>query len=326
MGGHLLVGAVDPRFVPAGGGDAGLEIVADELGGGTAIEGESVDVTADPVGQSLGPAGLGVGVVGGAQGRDEDLGWADLAGHRDHHVHGLTGIVDEQLVAGDMGLAHGGRHPPAPVGVEVAEPAVAVSVGMPPAILLPEQHQGDAGAAQLGMDLGPVGQRAQCLRGREGRQEKPALKGGIIQVGRYWPGNADHRCPAQVLGDRIAADPDGLGDQAIGLTADMLEAENLSNLSHGQSLCWHGTPRQLLGETLLKVDDCPCTLVTRPGLRVAGLPRNGWLVSVGIGGWNGSESPAALPRNTQHDPLESVAHPILLARQWCAIVVVSARR
>jgi hypothetical protein len=35
--------------------------------------------------------------------------------------------------------------------------------------------------------------------------------------------------------------------------------------------------------------------------RVAGFNRNGWLVCVGSTGWNGSESPAALPRIPQTD-------------------------
>ena len=51
--------------------------------------------------------------------------------------------------------------------------------------------------------------------------------------------------------------------------------------------------------TVPSVNDCSRTVPPPDPLRVAGMHRNQWLASVGITGWNGSESPADLRRNTQ---------------------------
>lgn len=46
------------------------------------------------------------------------------------------------------------------------------------------------------------------------------------------------------------------------------------------------------------VNDCSRTALTPAPSGVAGMRRNHWLASVGITGWNASESPAGLRRNT----------------------------
>ena len=53
----------------------------------------------DRVGQRLGPARLGISVVGGAEHRDKELRRADLTGDPVDYRHGLAGVVDEHLVA-----------------------------------------------------------------------------------------------------------------------------------------------------------------------------------------------------------------------------------
>jgi hypothetical protein len=80
-----------------------------------AEEGEGVDVAAHPVGQPLAPPHLGVGQAGGAEHGDEDLRRPFSAGGRVDHRQRLPGEVDEQLVAGEMGLAHRRRHAAPPV-------------------------------------------------------------------------------------------------------------------------------------------------------------------------------------------------------------------
>jgi hypothetical protein len=50
------------------------------------------------------------------------------------------------------------------------------------------------------------------------------------------------------------------------------------------------------------LDDCPQTAPPTPS-RAAGLPRNRWLVCVGITGWIRSECPAALRRNAHLEKL-----------------------
>jgi hypothetical protein len=66
---------------------------------------------ADPVGQCLRPARLGIGVTGGTHYRDEDLRRADLAGAAVDRFDRLAGIVDKHPLAGGVRLSHGRRQP-----------------------------------------------------------------------------------------------------------------------------------------------------------------------------------------------------------------------
>src|ERR1700744_1583819 len=50
------------------------------------------------------------------------------------------------------------------------------------------------------------------------------------------------------------------------------------------------------GSSMPSLDDCPQAVPPTPS-RAAGLPRNRWLLCVGITGWIQSECPAALRRN-----------------------------
>ena len=118
MGRHLGVGAIDLGIVEASLGDARLEVVGNDLTGNAAEEGEGPAMGADPVGQGLAPGRLGICVAGGAEDGDEDLGLADLAGGAVDHLESCAGVIDEHLVAGHMGLAHGRREPSFPVPVE----------------------------------------------------------------------------------------------------------------------------------------------------------------------------------------------------------------
>lgn len=97
MAGGIGIGPVDHRLVKAGPGDAGLEIVAHSLPGRATEISKCPNVRGDPVRQALAEAGLGVGVVRGAEHGDEDLRAAHLAAEPVNHLHGVAGIVDEQL-------------------------------------------------------------------------------------------------------------------------------------------------------------------------------------------------------------------------------------
>ena len=97
---------------------------------------------ADPVRQGLCPGRLGVGEVRRPQHADEDLRHAHLAGERVGDRHLLAGIVDERLVPGDVGLAHGRRQAAFEFPVQLAEPAVAVALRMDGVVLLPQDQPG----------------------------------------------------------------------------------------------------------------------------------------------------------------------------------------
>src|ERR1700677_4163753 len=53
------------------------------------------------------------------------------------------------------------------------------------------------------------------------------------------------------------------------------------------------------GNSMPSLDDCPQTTPPNPS-RASGLPRNWWLLCVGITGWLQLECPAALRRNRHH--------------------------
>ena len=141
------------------------------------------------------------------------------------------------------------------------------------------------------MNAGPDRLRPQRLGGREGRHEEPALQRGVVQLRRHRPGDAHHAGTAQVLGNRVAADADHGRDLVAALATDVLETKNLSNLTHRQSLAWHGGPRCHSGTTLPWVDDCSRTAPPAP--------TQGRLECLGMGGWLASESPAGIRRNAR---------------------------
>ena len=124
MRGEILVGAVDAGLVAARRRDAGLEVVAHHRAGNAADGVEGVDVRADPLRQRLAPAGLGVGVIGRPQHRDEDVSASLLTGRGVEHRHRVAGPIDEQLLAGSMRLPHRRRDRLQPIPIELAEVTV----------------------------------------------------------------------------------------------------------------------------------------------------------------------------------------------------------
>jgi hypothetical protein len=77
---HLGVGPIDLRLVETGFDDGNFGIVRHQQFGYAAERCEGSGMGADPVGQRLGPARLGIGEVGSAQDRDRNLRRADLTG------------------------------------------------------------------------------------------------------------------------------------------------------------------------------------------------------------------------------------------------------
>jgi hypothetical protein len=151
-------------------------------------------------------------------------GSAHVPGEPVEHRHGIASEVHEQLFAGCMGLPHGRRDPVAPFDVEIAEPAVAVAVGMKAPVFLPQQRQRHAAATQLGMDMRPLRQRLRPRWVVARRRKQLALQRRVVEIVRYRPGDADHRSAADVLSDRRATNPDRSGDHPIARFTDILQA------------------------------------------------------------------------------------------------------
>lgn len=58
------------------------------------------------VAEALAPGGLAIGIAGSPQHRHKDLGLANLTGARVHNRHCGAGIINKELVTGQMDLAH----------------------------------------------------------------------------------------------------------------------------------------------------------------------------------------------------------------------------
>jgi hypothetical protein len=90
-------------------------------------------------GQRLAPARLRIGQARGAEHGHEQVSLPDLARQPiDHHRDRVAGIVDEQLVAGRMGLAHSHRQLGRPAAVKIAETAVAIPIRMAGDVFVPQ--------------------------------------------------------------------------------------------------------------------------------------------------------------------------------------------
>src|SRR5206468_5073077 len=92
----------------------------------------------------------------------------------------LSGVIDEQLGAGAMDLAHREAAAPEPAAVDLTELGVAVAVRMLLEIFEMEQFEGDAGPAPLGMQVGAVGDGA-MIRGRSRRSVDPRVQDVVAE-------------------------------------------------------------------------------------------------------------------------------------------------
>ena len=158
---------------------------------------------AGPVRQSLRPGRLGIGEVRGAEHADENLRLADFARRRIDDADPLARIIHERLFPGDMVLAHHRSEPPFESAKQIAEPAVAIALGMDLSVFLPENHHRDARTFQLARQLRPVRLNPSPLAGRDRGAAKELefqrLLGDVVRQGPLQPGR---RRPFQIVLDR----------------------------------------------------------------------------------------------------------------------------
>ena len=112
--------------IATGTGDSGLQVVRDQQLRHATEEVQHALVQADPVGQRLGPGGLGIGVAGGPEHPDKDLGLPYLTGVAIDDGHGRATVVDEGLLAGPVALAHAALLAISPFAAVVTELRVAI--------------------------------------------------------------------------------------------------------------------------------------------------------------------------------------------------------
>jgi hypothetical protein len=110
---------------------------------------------ADPIGQRLDPRGFRVRKVRCAKYRDEQFDRVSAHGRGIYEMRLLAGVIDEHALAGDVGLPHRRRQATPPLLIDLTVPRISNPVGMPAALLLPQQQR-HAWPLQLAMDEWPV--------------------------------------------------------------------------------------------------------------------------------------------------------------------------
>jgi hypothetical protein len=126
-GWHLGIGAADPGIVAIGVGHGGFEIIADDELRHTGEKLEQVGMQADPVGQALAWAGLGVSVVRGPHRRYEQLHGPHFAGDGIEDVD-VAGKIDEHLLPTNVGLTHAWARTLLPGLESRAKPGIAKAI------------------------------------------------------------------------------------------------------------------------------------------------------------------------------------------------------
>lgn len=116
--------------------------------------------------------------------RSHYLRRAHLAGRARDHADGVPGVIDEQLPAGAMRLAHDGVDAAGPVAVTRAELGVLEPRGLLGFELLPQERERHAFASQLGVNVRPRGQWAHDSR-RLRWQEQQRLQRLLTQALRH---------------------------------------------------------------------------------------------------------------------------------------------
>ncbi len=232
MLGQVVIGGVDVRFVARGFRHAAAQVVGYPQLGAAAEEAERAHVAAYPVRQLLAPGRLDVGVVRRAQHGHEHLGGADFAGAAVGHADGLTGVVDEQALARRVGLPHRRRQLLAPAPVVFAECAVLEAAWLLGLVLLPQQFQRHALAAQFIVHGGPSRRRPLHRRRFAGWEQQP-LQGRVVALGWQGRGQACQRSAGYVVGHSGGRNVDDAGDFPLGAALLEMQSQHFMDFAHG---------------------------------------------------------------------------------------------
>jgi hypothetical protein len=191
-------------------------------------------VRSDPGGQVATLGGFGVGVVAGSQRGHEQIRLLDPSGAGIGQRQGLSGMVDEQLVAAAVVLAQDQIELGFPTAVELAVAAVLVAFGIDLLVLLPQQLQRHVFvAAQLFVDPIKVGRRLRVFRRPLVDRKQPPLEGFVIQTFRQRPAQAGLSSPFHVVAHRTVRNPAAAGDPPVLQSQFELQSEDFAYFSHG---------------------------------------------------------------------------------------------
>jgi len=232
-------------------------------------ERQHVDVHGNPVRQRLRPARFRKGIAGGSQHRDEDLGPAHPSSCRVHHLHGVTGEVDEHSLTCGVNLPQRRLQAANPFAIQVAEPRVTEPVlrTCPAAVFFPEQRQRDVRPPQFAVHHRPIRHRPLFRRHRGRWRKQKGLELGVVDPVGQRPTQPRPSGSRHVAVDRSLAQPQALCHGPLRQPLTQPQPQHLTYLPHRQSLTWHLVPLLLgKGPKLPMVEDCqrPATMPPLP--------------------------------------------------------------
>ena len=205
-------------------------VAADEL--------QRLHLRADPVGGGLARRGAGERVVRRTQRGHEDLRLGDLTGAGVNDRYGGAGVVDEQLLAGDVDLAHRALLALRELAVLDAEAGVLVGLGVGRGVLLPQQHQSDAGALEFLVHQSEVGRQLVAGSGHR-RAVQAGLQVFVAEALGKGPVHAGHPGQQDVLAHHALGGLERAADLVVAQPGLQVQAQCLSDLSHRDSVRWH---------------------------------------------------------------------------------------
>ena len=192
----------------------------------------------DPIRQSPGPGGFGVGVVAGTQHGHEYECRAYLTVRRIDDWNGVAGVIDESLLAGAVFLPQHHVQMARPVSILLAEPAVVGAVGVLFDELLPEELERDAlvgcqflvNGDEIGLCFASLWALGLAVDGRWRKQQPLQLR--VVEGIRQGPTQVGGRSPFQVSLYGAPADPASVGDLPFAQMGFMVKPEDFFYLTH----------------------------------------------------------------------------------------------
>jgi transposase len=194
---------------------------------------ERMTVTRNPVFQLLVGEGLHVRLIAEAQHRDKQRGLTDRAlGVVNWHFQSRP--IHEELLARRMHLPQDRIQLLGPIPIQLAVLAAVVTLGVSLMIFLPQQLQGDALAAELFVQGGPVGQRLgrATRRRRIWRPQQTFGELGVGNIFRQRPGQPDRFRPLEVIAHRAGRQATAAGDLTHRQLILMFESKDVFYVTH----------------------------------------------------------------------------------------------
>jgi hypothetical protein len=215
-----MIRSIQIRLIAARAIHTGSRIVRDDQLGRSVEVFESGDVATDPVRQILVQCGFRESVSAGAQYGHKEGCRHNLTGTAVVDRNGRTRPIDKHLFAGHMLLPHDHVLIAGPALIQLTETAVAVSLHMALAILLPQQLQGDVLVSlELAMDFGQVQSLPRGLAGAAApHREQQRIEPPVIAIFRQRPTQAGRSGLLQVSMNGRLTDRTTPGDLVLSQT------------------------------------------------------------------------------------------------------------